>query len=216
ELIARLSPPAPGEVLRAAQALAHRDLVTVNVVLDRSETFPDQWIDVLDPRVGVARISNFKNFSGAMVADPGLTGLGMEYFCSPADEVWSATDAELLDLGRRELVALGICQPDDVKAGMVYRQKEVLSLPGEATQGCLSLVLDWLERALPNLKLAGTHDWWGQAQQDASISEGLMSAREIASQTEARAVDASLTRAHAGAREGVDILVGFRSGVAQR
>jgi protoporphyrinogen oxidase len=216
DLISSLSPAAPGMVRRAAAALSYRDLVTVNVVLDRSETFPDQWVDVFDPSVSVARITNFKNFSGAMVADPGLTGLGMEYFCSRTDELWSASDAELLDLGRRELVALGICSADDVKAGMVCRQSEALPLQGNSSQECLDVIFEWMEGALPNLHLAGTQGWWGQAQQEASISEGLMSARGIASHPAGPEPAARPARADTGGREGVDILVGFRSGVAQR
>lgn len=215
ELIARLSPAAPSVVQDAARSLIYRDLVTVNVVLDRGETFPDQWIDVFDSKVGVARISNFKNFSGAMVADPGLTGLGMEYFCSPGDELCSASDAELLDLGRRELVELGICQSDDVKAGMVIRQREALPVPDASTAESLAVISGWLESALPNLRVAGIDGWWSRPQQDASISEGLLSARVIARHAAADGEAASRSQVDAGPPEGVDILVGF-SGVAQR
>ena len=216
DLIGRLSPPAPTRVLQAAENLSYRNLVTVNVVLDRSDTFPDQWIDVFDPSVRVARITNFKNFSGAMVADPGLTGLGMEYFCSGAEDLWAAADGELLDLGRRELVALGICQADEVKSGTVDRQAEAFLLHDGSTAECLAVISEWLQRALPNLRVTGTHGGWGQAQQEASIVEGLLLARNIASGAAGSAPEVSPVRADAGGREGVDILVGFRSGVAQR
>lgn len=216
ELIAKLSPSAPGVVLRAAQAVSYRDLVTVNVVIDRAETFPDQWIDVFDESVRVARISNFKNFSGAMVADPGLTGLGMEYFCSRGDELWSAADAELLDLGRRELVCLGICEPDEVKAGMVSRQREALPVPVVSTAENLGVICEWLDRALPNLTVAGADACWGRSPQDESISQGLLAAAAIAGYARGHKVEASGLPASIGTSQGVDILVGFRSGVAQR
>ena len=216
DLIGRLSPAVPGMVRQAAEALSYRNLVTVNVVLDRSETFPDQWIDVFEPSVRVARISNFKNFSGAMVADPGLSGLGMEYFCSGADELWAAADGELLDLGRRELLALGICEPDEVKSGTVGRQAEAFLLHDSSTAECLAIISEWLQRALPNLRVAGIDGGWGQARQEASIIDGLMLARNIASGAAAVAPEASPARADVGGREGVDILVGLRSGVAQR
>ena len=152
DLIARLSPAAPPMVRRAASGLAYRDLVSVNLVLDRAEVFPDQWLDVFDPGVRVARISNFKNFSDAMVADPGLTGLKLEYFCDQSDSLWSSADADLLDLGRRELVTLGICRPEEAKAGIVHRQPAALPAYPGANEEAEELIYEWLERALPNLR----------------------------------------------------------------
>src|SRR5437764_8602259 len=114
ELIAKLQPAAPSIVRAAADGLGYRDFITVNVVVDRANVFPDQWIYVHDPGVKVGRIANFKNFSAAMVDDSGLPGLGMEYFCFEQDGMWRWSDAELLDMGRRELVALGICRGDEV------------------------------------------------------------------------------------------------------
>src|SRR5260370_2030297 len=124
ELIAKLQPTAPSIVRAAADALGYRDFITVNMVVDRADVFPDQWIYVHDPGVKVGRIANFKNFSSAMVDDAGLSGLGMEYFCFDRDSMWSWPDTELLDLGRRELVALGICREDQVNPGMAYPQPQ--------------------------------------------------------------------------------------------
>ena len=217
DLIASLSPAAPCDVRRAAEALRYRDLLTVNVVLDRAEAFDRQWIDVFEPSVAVSRVSNFKNFSEAMVADPGLTGLGMEYFCHRGDELWSSADAELLDLGRRELVALGICRPEDVKAGMVQRHVGALAEVGDARDEGLNLIADWLEGTLPNLWVAGESAGpRGEWQQVESIREGMVVARNIASARAAAADRSGPAPAGTLAPEAVDILVGFRSGVAQR
>ena len=183
ELIAKLSPAAPSMVRAAADALAYRDFITVNVVLDKADVFPDQWIYIHDPSVKVGRISNFKNFSPSMVADPGLSGLGMEYFCFETDGLWAASDAELLDLGRRELVALGICQPDDVKAGMVYRQPKTYPVYDECYKDHLAVIREWLQRALPNLWLVGRNGMHHYNNQDHSMMTGILVARNIATGT---------------------------------
>ncbi|HEY8738148.1 MAG TPA: NAD(P)/FAD-dependent oxidoreductase [Candidatus Dormibacteraeota bacterium] len=183
ELIAKLSPAAPSIVRAAADALAYRDFITVNVVLDKADVFPDQWIYIHDPSVKVGRISNFKNFSPSMVADPGLSGLGMEYFCFETDGLWAASDAELLDLGRRELVALGICQPDDVKAGMVYRQPKTYPVYDECYKDHLAVIREWLQRALPNLWLVGRNGMHHYNNQDHSMMTGILVARNIATGT---------------------------------
>src|SRR3989440_10806259 len=129
ELIAKLQPAAPSIVRAAADALGYRDFITVNVVIDCAEVFPDQWIYVHDPGVKVGRIANFKNFSAAMVDDSGLTGLGMENFCFEQDGMWRWSDAELLDMGRRDLLGLGIFGADEGNPRMVCRQPE--AYPGD-------------------------------------------------------------------------------------
>lgn len=153
DLVARLWPEPPAAVRRAADVLKYRDLITVSVVVDRERVCPDQWIDVLDPAVRVARISNFRNFSRAMVPDSGLSGLGMEYFCEGGDEVWRMTDRELLDLARRELVALGLCARHEVKAGMVSRWAKACAVPDMASRRAAQAIREWVGRALPDLWL---------------------------------------------------------------
>jgi protoporphyrinogen oxidase len=180
ELIAKLQPAAPSIVRAAADALAYRDFITVNVVVDRANVFPDQWIYVHDPDVKVGRIGNFKNFSPAMVDDSGLTGLGMEYFCFERDGMWSWPDKDLLDLGRRELVALGIVRPEEVKAGMVYRQPKAYPVYDGAYLDHLAVVREWLRRALPNLWLVGRNGMHHYNNQDHSMMTGILVARNIA------------------------------------
>jgi protoporphyrinogen oxidase len=180
ELIEKLQPAAPSMVRRAAAALNYRDFITVDLVVDRAQVFPDQWIYVHDPGVQVGRIANFKNFSPAMVADAGLSGLGLEYFCFEQDGIWSWSDRELLDLGRRELVQLGICQPDEVKAGTVYRQPKAYPVYDGEYQRHLEVVREWLTRALPNLWLVGRNGMHHYNNQDHSMMTALLVARNIA------------------------------------
>jgi protoporphyrinogen oxidase len=180
ELIAKLQPTAPSIVRAAADALGYRDFITVNMVVDRADVFPDQWIYVHDPGVKVGRIANFKNFSSAMVDDAGLSGLGMEYFCFDRDSMWRWPDAELLDLGRRELVALGICRADEVKAGMVYRQPKAYPVYDGAYLGNVAVVREWVQRALPNLWLVGRNGMHHYNNQDHSMMTGILVARNIA------------------------------------
>jgi protoporphyrinogen oxidase len=183
ELIARLQPEAPSMVRAAAEALSYRDFITVNVVVDRAQVFPDQWIYVHDPGVKVGRIANFKNFSPEMVSDSELSGLAMEYFCFEGDGLWSASDLELLDLGRRELVALGICRADEVKAGMVVRQPKAYPVYDGSYLDHLAVIREWLARALPNLWLVGRNGMHHYNNQDHSMMTGILVARNIATGT---------------------------------
>jgi protoporphyrinogen oxidase len=108
ELVSALTPKMPQAVQDAASRLKYRDFVTVALIISQRDVFPDNWIYVHDPSVKVGRIQNFKNWSADMVPDPEMTCLGMEYFCSEGDALWSLTDQEFLELAGNELASIGL------------------------------------------------------------------------------------------------------------
>lgn len=81
ELIHKMNPPAPKEVIAAADRLRYRDFLTVALIVNKKDLFPDNWIYIHDSQVKVGRIQNFKNWSPYMVPDQNKTCLGLEYFC---------------------------------------------------------------------------------------------------------------------------------------
>jgi protoporphyrinogen oxidase len=61
--------------------LQYRDFLTVVLIVDQPETFPDTWIYIHEPDVRLGRVQNFKNWSPELVPDPSKSSLGLEYFC---------------------------------------------------------------------------------------------------------------------------------------
>jgi protoporphyrinogen oxidase len=120
EFIKRLE-PAPPDILEAAHKLNYRDFLTVCLIVNQPELFPDNWIYVHEPEVKVGRIQNFKNWSADMVPDLSKTSLGLEYFCNEGDDLWNMADADLIELGRRELERIGLARSNDIIDGCVYR-----------------------------------------------------------------------------------------------
>jgi protoporphyrinogen oxidase len=57
ELIGALDPPAPPEVAEAARSLRYRDFITVALIIDDPEPFPENWIYIHEPGVSVGRNS---------------------------------------------------------------------------------------------------------------------------------------------------------------
>src|SRR4029453_9069270 len=102
ELVLRLSPPAPDAVREAARRLTYRDFLTVCLIVNRPDPFPDNWIYVHSPEVQVGRIQNFRSWSPDMVPEPGTSSLGLEYFCREGDALWTMPDADLIPLGKRK------------------------------------------------------------------------------------------------------------------
>jgi protoporphyrinogen oxidase len=180
ELISRLEPAAPEKVRRAADSLSYRDFISVAVMIDRRDLFPDNWIYVHDPSVKVGRIQNFKNWSPDMVPDQSKTCLGLEYFCFEGDGLWSSTDEELIDRARKELAHLGMCQPEEVFDGVVVRQKKAYPVYDDVYEAKVNVIREYLRTSLPNLHLAGRNGMHKYNNQDHSMMTALLVARNIA------------------------------------
>ena len=178
DLIRAMDPPAPAEVVAAAEALRYRDFLTVVLIVDRPETFPDTWIYIHEPDVRVGRIQNFKNWSPELVPDTSKSSLGLEYFCFEGDELWSLSDAELLALGRREIDAIGLVSAADVIDGCVVRMPKAYPVYDDEYQAHLAVIRRWLA-GLGNLELSGRNGMHKYNNQDHSMMTALLAARNI-------------------------------------
>jgi protoporphyrinogen oxidase len=178
-LIRAMDPPAPDHVREAAEKLGYRDFLTVALMIDRADVFPDNWIYIHEPVVKVGRLQNFKNWSPSMVPDPSKTCLGLEYFCFEGDGLWTMSDADLIELGKAELAQLGMCRPEEVFDGCVVRQAKAYPVYDDDYQAHLDVVREWLE-TLPNLHLCGRNGMHKYNNQDHSMMTALLVARRIA------------------------------------
>jgi protoporphyrinogen oxidase len=112
---------APEAVKQAAQGLRYRDFLTVALVIDGEDLFPDNWIYIHEPGVQVGRIQNYRSWSPWMVPDAAKACVGLEYFCFKGDELWEMDDDGLVELAKRELHELGLVSPEKVERGFVTR-----------------------------------------------------------------------------------------------
>jgi protoporphyrinogen oxidase len=184
ELVSRLDPPPPAAVRRAADSLSYRDFITVALMIDRADVFPDNWIYIHDPSVRVGRIQNFKNWSPAMVPDQTKTCLGLEYFCFEGDGMWTMDDAALIELAAKELAQLGICSPGEVFDGVVVRQQKAYPVYDDAYQSHVDVVRTYLRSELENLHLVGRNGMHKYNNQDHSMMTALLAARNITTGSE--------------------------------
>ncbi|MDG3003721.1 NAD(P)/FAD-dependent oxidoreductase [Paludisphaera mucosa] len=178
ELIRAMNPAAPDEVRSASESLGYRDFLSVVLIVDRAETFPDTWIYVHEPNVKVGRIQNFKNWSPHLVPDPSKSSLGLEYFCFEGDDLWTMSDDDLLALGRREIDAMGLVAAKDVIDGCVVRMPKAYPVYDDVYQQHLAVIRDWLSK-LENLELAGRNGMHKYNNQDHSMMTALLAARNI-------------------------------------
>lgn len=135
ELVRQLQPD-DASLAASAAALPYRDFMTAGLVVkrmkggsaDRSgsnpEMPPDNWIYIQEPDVRLGRLQIFNNWSPYLVADPSTVSLGLEYFCTEGDDLWSMQDADFLRFAASELEKIGLLDCNDVLDGHVVRQKK--------------------------------------------------------------------------------------------
>jgi protoporphyrinogen oxidase len=178
EFVKKLDPPAPTEVLRAAEKLRYRDFLTVCLIVNQPSLFPDNWIYIHDPAVSVGRIQNFKNWSPHMVPDDTKTSLGLEYFCNEGDELWNMTDADLIERGKCELEHIGLAAPADIEDGCVFRVPKAYPIYDTEYREYLSTVKDFV-CSLENYQTIGRNGLHRYNNQDHAMVTGMLSVRNI-------------------------------------
>ncbi|MBV8819855.1 MAG: hypothetical protein JO022_15945, partial [Acidobacteriaceae bacterium] len=128
--------------------------------------------------VKVGRIQNYNNWSPEMVPDPDTSCLGLEYFCFEGDGLWTSSDADLIELAKRELEHLGLAQQIDVVDGAVVRMPKAYPVYDSCYQQGLAAVREFLAM-VPNLQLVGRNGMHRYNNQDHSMLTAMLAARNI-------------------------------------
>ena len=178
EFIKNLDPVPPPEVLQAAEKLKYRDFLTVCLIVNKPNLFPDNWIYVHDPEVKLGRIQNFKNWSPHMVPDPTKTSLGLEYFCTEGDELWNMSDADLVELGRRELERIGLTSGAEIEDGCVFRVPKAYPIYDSDYGDYLAIVRDFVG-SLENYQTIGRNGLHRYNNQDHAMLTGMLAVRNL-------------------------------------
>lgn len=178
-LVRGLRPRLPDAVIAAAEALQYRDFLTVALIVDHPDLFPDNWIYVHDPRVKVGRIQNFKNWSPYMVPNPETTCLGLEYFCFEGDSLWNASDADLIQLATREISQTGLLKSARVIDGKVVRVPKAYPVYDDQYKKHVAIVVEELRHVAANVQIVGRNGMHRYNNQDHAMMTGFLAARNI-------------------------------------
>jgi len=181
-LLRTLDPAPPADVLARAASLRYRDFMTVVLMVDRADVFPDNWIYIHEPTVQVGRVQNFKNWSPEMVPDSSRTSLGLEYFVQETDELWETSDEELGALATRELAQLDLVEPTDVVGSTVLRVPKAYPVYEGDFRASLEEIKEYLA-SFDNLHLVGRNGQHRYNNQDHSMLTGILAARSVAGES---------------------------------
>jgi len=184
ELVRGLSPQVSERTLRAAESLNYRDFLTVMLILKERNMFDDNWIYIHDPSVKVGRIQNFRSWSPEMVPDPAKACYGLEYFCFEHDGVWDSKDEDLIELGKRELIKIGLAREGDVVDGCVVRQKKAYPVYDDDYARHVATIRQELEDRYPNLHLVGRNGMHKYNNQDHAMMTAMLCVENILADTQ--------------------------------
>ncbi|MBT3484383.1 MAG: NAD(P)/FAD-dependent oxidoreductase [Desulfobacula sp.] len=178
-LITSLSPAPPEKVLNAAGALRYRALLTINLLIDEPQQLPDTWIYVHDPNVKMGRIQCFANWSPHMVPE-NKSSLGLEYFCWEGDEIWTMSDKDLIQLGKKEIKQLKLIDTDKIFDGFVVRMPKCYPIYDEHYVRHIETIKTYLKQ-FKNLQLCGRYGLFKYNNMDHSILTALYAVENILS-----------------------------------
>jgi protoporphyrinogen oxidase len=182
-LVRAMDPPPPPDVLAAADALRHRDFLTVALVVPERHAFPDNWIYVHEPGVKLGRIQNFGSWSPYMVKE-GRTCLGLEYFVTEGDGWWTTNDAVLVRRATAELEQIGLVPPGVVEAGYVVRMPKAYPVYDSAYAANVDVLQGWLTAHAANVWPVGRNGMHRYNNQDHSMYTAMLAAENIAKGTD--------------------------------
>jgi len=176
ELVERIK-PLPISLLHA-RALRYRDFLTVALMVRKADLFPDNWIYIHDPRVKVGRVQNFRSWSPEMVR-PGMSCLGLEYFCFEGDGLWTAPDCDLIALAKQEAAQIGLISAADVVDACVVRQAKAYPVYDEDYRDNIAAIRRDLEGSYPTLHVVGRNGMHRYNNQDHAMMTAMLAARNI-------------------------------------
>jgi protoporphyrinogen oxidase len=177
-LVRAIDPPADAAILADAAKLSHRDLVTVNLVVEPDREFRYDMVYALSADVDVYRITNFAGLSPAAADAAGRLPICLEYPCQRGDAIWRRSDAEHCERAGRELAALGLASARSVVGGEVRRLPEACPVHALGFSQIRARLLRYLA-AFGNLQSIGRNGMFTYNQMSHSVDSGLRAAENL-------------------------------------
>lgn len=166
------------ETKLSGESLKFRDFLSVALVLDVEDAFPDNWIYIHEPGVKVGRIQNYGSWSPYLIKE-GMTCLGLEYFVNENDNMWNSSDDDLIELAKRELEYLKIIDTGKIKNGYVVRMPKAYPVYDLEYQQNITVIRRWLENNHANIHPIGRNGMHRYNNQDHSMVAGVLTVRNI-------------------------------------
>ena len=168
-----------------ANNLVYRDFIVVGLLLKDlklknkdGSPVKDNWLYIQEKNVKMGRLQVYNNWGEAMVNDPSSTyWMGVEYFCNEGDETWIKSDQQIVELAKKELVAINVINAGDVLDATVIRMlKTYPSYVGAYEK--FDVIREYVDR-FSNLFLIGRNGMHKYNNQDHSMLTAMQAVENI-------------------------------------
>ena len=176
-LVRLMDPEPPREIMESVQALKHRSMIFVYLILDRPRLTHDHWIYLPEQRLITHRLSEFKNFSPDS-APPDKTLICAEITCDYGDDDWNKSDEELRRVVARDLVDIGLLKEDEILHTFSRRERHAYPLYDLTYRENKDRILDYVN-AIEGLETTGRQGLFKYNNMDHSIAMGLNAADNL-------------------------------------
>ena len=173
-----IKPSPREEILNSGKNLKFRDFLSVALVINEEDAFPDNWIYIHEPGVKVGRVQNYGSWSPFMVKE-GKTCLGLEYFVNIGDELWNMEDEKLISLATNELEQLSLIKKDSALEGYVVRMPKAYPVYDLNYSKNIENIADWLSKEHEGIYPIGRNGMHRYNNQDHSMMTAVKSVRNI-------------------------------------
>jgi protoporphyrinogen oxidase len=181
DLVTRLAPACPPEILAASSQLRFRDLIVVALMFPVERITDQCWIYIPDEHIPFGRIHEPKNWSLEM-APKDSTCLVFEYFCNRGDPLWQTPDESILANTFAVFQKLGLAQniPDYLPISQVIRVRHAYPIYVRGFKEHLAQIQNYLGR-FDNLDCIGRCGTFTYNNMDHSMLAGLKAATKLLS-----------------------------------
>lgn len=165
-----MSPAAPAEAIKGANALQYVSIVFVYLKLNRPRVSPDSWVYLPEKNLTIHRICEFKNFS-PKCAPADKTMICAEITCRRGDEIWRASTEELEKIAERDLMQVGLIEAGQVVGSHVRKIPYAYPIYDLEYKKNLTPVMDFVA-TLQNIHTTGRQGNFRYNNMDQSVEMG--------------------------------------------
>jgi len=173
-----IEPKPANKVVIAGNNLYFRDFLSVALVVGIDQAFPDNWVYIHDPDVKVGRVQNYGSWSPFLVKE-NKTCLGLEYFVTENDEMWSKSDAELKKFAINEIETLGLVKKGSVEEAYVVKMPKAYPVYDLEYKKNIDEIRKWLVKEHPAIFPVGRNGLHRYNNQDHSMLSAVYAIRNI-------------------------------------
>jgi protoporphyrinogen oxidase/putative flippase GtrA len=176
-LVQQLTPAAPEPVVERAKSLKFRNTILVYLIVESGKLFPDNWLYINEPSVKLGRVTNFANWSPAMLPNQHQTPLCCEYWCD-FDADWQKSEAELIKQAEEDLRKIKLLDDERVSGGFILRLPRTYPIYAGEYKEALADIQEYVQE-FNNVQVVGRYGAFKYNNQDHSLLMGLMAAENV-------------------------------------